>query len=225
MVDYCTLAELKAQPGITGTGDDAVLTLAISAAAAAIDAFCNRPDGFKALSVADATTRTYTGSGGPVQFIDECTAVLNVYVKDSSTETTYTAWAATDWIAFSGDPERADFNRTPYTALMVDPNGTYAEFTSGLVASRPGFSPSTDHLRTRGWPTVQVKARWGYANTIPAQVQEANVLQALRWFKRGQSGGADATTGPEFGQLLYRKVLDPDIEMMLVNSRLVRVTI
>ena len=62
---YATVAELKAQINMTGTSDDAVLQAIIDAASQSIDNFCQRADGF--VADAKASTRTYPGSGGPVQ--------------------------------------------------------------------------------------------------------------------------------------------------------------
>jgi len=220
MTSYASIAELKKQidkTGSTGTGDPTNLQLLLDASTEAINAYTNHPDGFVALTTAAA--RVYTGDGGPYQWIDECVAITLVEVKDSPTDTTYTAWAATDWIAFSGDPEAPDFNRTPYTAIMVAP-GTYSHFVSGRFTQRRGFTPDT--TVARGTPTVKVTARWGYAVNAPSRVTEACLIQAARWFKRGESSWADAMAPAQFGTLMFTKVLDPDVEAMLRLGRLVR---
>ena len=213
MAVYATVAELKARVNITSTdaSRDSVLSALLAAASGAIDQFCNRPDGFLAASVASA--RTYAGRGAPFVWIDECTEITAVAVKDAATDTTYTAWATTDWVAFSGSPDAPDFNRTPYTGIMTDPNGNYDTFTAGEFITRRGFRPSSGV--GRAVPTVQVTARWGYANETPAQVREAAITTAARWYKRGESSWADAMSNGEMGQLIYRRSLDADVEMML----------
>jgi hypothetical protein len=221
MTSYATIAELRLQidkTGTTGTGDNTNLQLLLDAATEGINAICNRPDGFVALSVAAA--RLYNGEGGPYQWIDECITVSLVEVKDSPTDTTYAVWTASDWIAFSGDPESPDFNRTPYTAIMVQPNGTFSHFVSGKFTTRRGFMPDT--MVSRGTPTVRITAKWGYATTVPTRVKEACLIQAARWFKRGESSWADAMAPANFGTLMFTKVLDPDVEAMLIRGRLVR---
>src|SRR5512139_154293 len=221
MASYASITELKLQidkTGATGTGDPANLQLLLDAATDAINSYTNHPDGFVALAV--ATARTYNGEGGPYQWIDECTSISLVEVKDSPTDSTYQAWAATDWVSFSGDPEAPDFNRTPYTAIMVTPNGTYSHFTSGRFTTRRGFMPDT--TVARGTPTVRVTAKWGYATTCPNRVKEACLIQAARWFKRGESSWADAMAPAQFGTLMFTQVLDPDVEAMLRLGRLVR---
>ena len=220
--DYATLVELKARINKTGSGDDTPLQALLNAAALTIDNFCNRPDGFVADSSASA--RVYTGSGGAIQRIDECSTVSAVAVKSSATASSYTAWTTDDYIEFGGDPKRPDFQPTvkgkPYTALMIKPGGDYSHFTSGEYSSLQGFKP--DFTVTRGVPTVQVTAKWGYASTVPLPIKEATITQAARWYKRGQSAWADTVGNPDLGQLMYRKKLDPDIELMLVSGRFVK---
>lgn len=221
-MSYATIAELRLQidkTGVTGTGDPANLQLLLDAATNAINGYCNRPDGFVAIAV--ATARLYNGSGGPYQFIDECAVVTKVEVKESPSDTTYLTWsAATDYLPFRGDPTEPDFNRLPYDGLMVVPNGTYSHFTSGKFTQRQGFMPDT--VVSRGTPTVRITANWGYAVTCPVQVKEACIIQASRWFKRGESAWADAMAPASFGTLMYTKVLDPDVQLILQAGRLVK---
>ena len=132
MALYCTPAELRTQiekQGTTGAGADDALNLIIEAASRTIDRHCNRPDGFVALST--ATMRYYTGLGKAYLLIDECVAVTAVSVKDSPSDTTYTAWLATDYQACTGDPEYPDWNKTPYNMPMTLASGDYSTFLSG----------------------------------------------------------------------------------------------
>lgn len=197
---YATAAELRTQiekAGTTGSGSDAALGLILDAASQAIDNHCNRPDGF--LSAAIATARYYTGLGKHYLMIDECTAITAVGVKDSVTDTTYTAWAVTDWKAASGDPKNPDWNRLPYDMIVVLPSGDYAVFMPGTAY---------------GIPTVSVTANWGYATAIPPAIKGACIALCARWYKQGQAAWADTLTSPELGQMIYRKE-NTDIRMML----------
>ncbi len=220
MTDYATLAECKAAMQKNQVTNDAALSLCITAASRAIDNVCNRPDGFVALSV--ATARTYAGQGRSWQPIDDCTAITLVAVKDSPTDSAYTSWAVTDWIAFTGDPERPNFNKTPYTALMCSAGGNYSVFTSGFYTTRPGFRPDPDYEYKRGVPTIQVTAKWGYATSVPDAIKQAAIAQACRFWKRGESGWSDTLATGELGMLLYRQALDPDIKNLLIMGRYVR---
>ncbi len=215
MTSYATPAELRAiglggKTATTGPSTDANLQIALDAATDAINAVCNRPDGFISLSV--ATARTYTGSGEAYQWIDECTAITLVEVKESPTDTAYVAWAASDWLPFSGDPKYPDFNSLPYNGLMVVPDATYSHFIKGSFP--PNRSPAT--------PTVRVTAKWGYSVAAPARVKQACIAQAARWVKRGEGAWNDALASANMGTLLYLKEIDPDIKTMLVNARLVK---
>lgn len=222
MTDYASLAEFKAEIPLSSVDAtrDAVITRMLTAASRAIDAFCGRPDGFVS---GLAAARYFAGSGNALMPIDECTSITEVAVKDSAIETTYTAWAATDWIPFTGDPERPNFNKTPYTWLMVDPSGSYVSFTSGNFLSRGGFSPLSDGMRAT--KTVKVTATWGYAATVPDQIKEACLIQTARWWKRAQSSWGDSMASPELGVLIYRQKLDPDVANILVGGRFVKMAL
>lgn len=213
MATYCTAAEFRTQiekTGNTGADSDAALGVIIEAASRAIDHYCNRPDGF--VAPANGTARVYAGQGKPYLLIDECTSVSLVAVKQSASDTTYTSWAAGDWLAAKGDPEDPDFNHTPYDLLLALPTGNYSVFTNGTYVGRKGFPPSTDTPFMI--PTVQVTAKWGYATTAPGAIKEACIALSARWWKQGKGAWADTLSSPDLGQLIYRKE-NVDIRMML----------
>ena len=231
---YGSVAELRARVDRTRAVDDAQLLQILTAASRSIDNACNRKDGF--LTALPYTDRVYAGSGGPVQLIDECTSVELVAVKDSATATTYTAWAATDWLLFRGDQRNPQFNEPPFDKLMIAPGGDYARFASGSMGGASGldayflssamlsrlrYNPRTAH----GVPMVQVTGLWGYADTLPPEIGEAAMMQAARWYKRFQSAMSDVLADGELGTLLYRQALDPDIRRILVDGRYVKRTV
>lgn len=220
---YATLAELKSRIDMTVADHDADLAALLVAAADSIDRACNRPGGFVADNL--ASSRIYTGSGGPIQTIDECTSITTVEVKDSASDTSYTTWAVTDWVAFGGGPRNPNFqptvNNRPYTSLMIAPEGDYAIFTSGSYSTMRGFRPTFNV--SRGVPTVKVTSKWGYSIAAPGVIQEANIVQAARWWKRGLEGWAYIpVAGGVMGQPQYQKILDPAILVMLRNGRFIR---
>lgn len=214
---YGTAIELRARIDKTSTVDDTVLTAIIAAAERNINRACNRPDGFEAT---DSAARIFTGQGKPYLLIDETPDISLVAVKDSSTDTAYTSWLPGDWIACRGDPRSPDFNSLPYDLLMVDPTGDESHFTSGFYGMRV-------HSQGVRWgvPTVQVTANWGYSFVAPADIREACLMQAARWFKRFQSSMADVLASDELGALLYRQSLDPDIKRLLNDGRYIKPTI
>jgi hypothetical protein len=220
MVDYCAAADVylptnKMKPT---PEDNTVFAALITAASRAIDNHCNRPDGFIAASVASA--RQYTGSGDYVQFIDECVSITLVETKLSITDS-YTAWAATDWLPFSGDPLSPNFNGLPYDALMTSGDGSFPLFHSGRVPYLRGFQPDVDNTG-RALPTVRITAKWGASVAVPEAIKQACIIQVARWYKRGQSGWADTLASNDFGQLMFTKALDPAIVEILDNGRYVK---
>jgi len=221
---YATPAELKAEMNINVTTYDAVLTKALEGATLCLDQICNRPDGF--VSDAVASARVFSGSGKNYQYIPECTSISLVAVKESITATTYTSWDTTDWISFRGDLEFPDFNSTPYEGLFIDfANGSESIFTSGRMSGGGGWGSGDRSAVVIAQPTVQVTAKWGYATTCPADIHEVCMMQAARWYKRFQSGMSDTMATAEFGALMYRQVIDPDVKLILSNGRRIRVMV
>jgi hypothetical protein len=229
---YATVIDLREEMNLDSAAHDATLVRILDAAEVKINNFCKRPDGF----VADtsATARYYVGSGDPYQDIDECVEITGVAVKDSVSddEDSYTAWTlgvvgtttGADCFPARGSKKRPDYRTPaqvgkPYTMLVIGANADYSTFTGGGWTGRSGFRRT---LTMRGLPTVQVTARWGYASTVPADIKEATIMQAARWYKRLQSAMADATASAELGQLLYTQKLDPDIAGILIDGGYVR---
>lgn len=203
MAPYATVAELKAQINKNEPGDDVVLEQLIAAAQQCINGICNRPDGF--VADATATARLFAGSNRLDMRIGECVEVTLVESKHP-TETTWTAWQAGHWLTFSGDPRDPDFNRLPFTQLMVAPVSAHAFFPAGRRGSI-------------AVPTIRVTARWGYAPVVPDVIRQATMTQAAKWYKRGQSSWDDVIANAEFGTLNFRQAMDPDVMLMLVKGR------
>jgi hypothetical protein len=224
---YATLAEVKQQMGKTDAGADVYIPSIIDAATEGINNFCNRPDGFEASD--QATQRFFPGNGKAFMHIDECVEITAVAVKDSATDTAYTAWTPPttnmsgdgDWFAFTGDPQWPDFNSLPRTSIMVDPNGDQVQFTSGLFTGLRGFPPREGSLE-RQVPTVRVTARWGYAEDVPPAIKQACIMQTTIWFKRLEGAMATALATTELGTLELFATLDPAVEYLLRLGRYVR---
>jgi len=223
---YTTVREVRQHIDKTVQEDDPVIKALILAAGNAIDRFTghyqqdgdgNDIEAF--LAPTTATTKIYAGSGLAHQWIEECVEITAVAVKDSVTSATYTAWTAgTDWIAFSGPAADPNFNRIPYTGLLLAANSSYGIFTSGSFNGPAGFPPGNLD-RQRATPTVQVTARWGHSITTPEEITTACIMQTARWYKRLQGAQDITLASDDFGTILYRQVLDADVKMILVNSR------
>lgn len=220
---YGNPTELKTRIGQDTSTDDTVLTALLTAVSRMWDNYCNRHEyGFKAIE--NATARIYAGRGQTFLSIDENIEVTAVAVKDSVTDTGYTAWASGDWISYRGSNRVPNFNGLPYTAIMVAASGTKSYFLDGRYATQPGFSAPLDADLKRNVPTVQVTARWGYADDVPEIIREATLAQAAIFYKRGKGSWADVLRNSDFGDERFVRVLDPALQFMVENTRLVRRT-
>ncbi len=166
-----------------------------------IDRITGREEG--AYQVSAATVRYFDGSGCGFQWVDEMAeAPTAVAVSDDGSVTTYTSWASTDYMPW---PYNAAAQGRPYTRLDVDQlNGNHALFYA--------FPRS-----------VKVTAKWGYSTEVPEDVQQAVIVQTVRWFKRAQQAFQDAGAIFDLGQLRYVKQVDPDVQVMVEHLR--RVTV
>ena len=217
---YSTLALLKLAMQKGDNDADALLSIFLEASTRAIDNFCHRPDGFIAKTV--ATAHFYRGSGGTTQYIDECIEVEAVAVKESPTSTDYTAWTAPttnmagdgDWIAFAGSTEEPNFNRRPYNALMIDPNGDNPWFTGGKSNQDRSFG-SSGGSTLAALPTVRVTAKWGYSVEVPEDIRAACQMQAMIWYKRQQGSGATVLANADLGSLEIFATIDPMVKLIL----------
>src|SRR5512138_392139 len=111
--DYCTVAEIKAmmQDNTWGATYDAILAILATRASRALDRFVGRANG--AFYVTVDSTKYFDGSGGREQWIDELAATpTSVAVAETGALTTYTTWAATDYILWP-------YSSTPYLRLDV----------------------------------------------------------------------------------------------------------
>lgn len=220
---YATPAMLKADIQKTDATDDATIQRLLNAAAFCIDHWSGRKhmdetiDSFLAPALASA--RLYSPVLGYHCYTDECVEYTLVEQKDSPTDTTYVTLSVDDYVPFSGDPERPNFNSIPYDGVLISAIGSQEPFTSGSYSFRPGFRPS--FTGRRRVPTLRITGRWGYAQTTPPVVTAATILLASRWFKRGQSAWSAVLASAEAGTLTYL-AKDADVMLMIQGARLIR---
>jgi hypothetical protein len=189
---YATAQQLRDQVDVQRDVADPVLEDLLEAATELIDRFCRRPDGF----IADAapSDREYSGAAQHFLMIDECVEIVSVSIDGDAVD-------PADWRGFRGSGRKPSFH-PPFHGVMLGWGDRFP--------------------RTRRFPNVTVAARWGYADELPANVHQATITQASRWWMRGRIGWADTTEPPEGGSIQYRKVLDPDVELMLTRVGMVR---
>lgn len=198
--DYCTAAEIKAaMPDVTwGSTYDTILGLFATRGSRAIDRYTNRKPG--AFYVSADVTRYFDGSGGTELWIGELAAApTTVQVAETGVLTTLTTWASTDYLLH---PYNALDDGEPYRRLDIDvANGTKTCWYAFPKA-------------------VKIVGKFGYSATVPDDVKQAAIIQAVRWFKRGQQAFSDTGAIVELGQLTYTKALDPDVALLIDHLRL-----
>lgn len=221
---YAEADDLRASLSQNSTADDTVLEFLLDTASSFIDHHCNRKEyGFLALKT--ATALEFPGNGQRYIYIPECMAITVVKVKEDPTGTFETTIAAGEYRGFRGSPKRTTsikYGRTPFHGVILLPGGSKASFIDGRYRARPGFKPIDDDIEVVYFPTVEVTARWGYADAIPNQIRTATIMQAMRWYKRMAGGMGDALASPDLGQMQFVKKLDPDIDAILHMTGLVR---
>lgn len=211
MARYGTIAQLKIRAEITAVltaAETTMLEEILDASSRAIDRACKTiDDGFAVPTV--ASTKYFTAYGENFLRIPPCIALTTVSVKASRTAATYTAWSTPttamagdgDWLPARGNAQDPTYATLPYNLLIIDRNGDYATFLNGDDA-----------------PVVKILATWGSQSVTPADIREACLMQATKWFKQEQGAMAATLGNYEFGQIKYRRGLDREVLSILING-------
>lgn len=154
---YTTLANVKAQLGITDSTEDTLIGLAIDAASRSIDRWTDTE-----FNTSVATARAFYVSADGMVWLDRFTSVTGLVVKTGTDGTYPTTLTSTQFVL---QPPDAPARGQAYYAVL---------------------SPIAYFPRSYGFPTLQVTARWGY-DTIPADVELAARIKACHLFQRKDS--------------------------------------
>lgn len=186
---YCTRDELKGNVTIDTTDvlDDTRLDGVIEAASRNIDRYTRR----HFYKSATDETRYYTPTNARLVLIHDLVSITSLKTDDSGARDYGTTWSSSD---YDLGPDNAALDGWPYTSITVTPNGLYRFY--------PRYSRSVQITGIFGWPAV------------PADVHQACLLQAARYFKRKDLIFGIAGEGG-MGQLRAIDKLDPDVEQML----------
>lgn len=197
--DYCTAAEIKAMmpDGNWGSGYDTLLATLATRASRALDLYLGRSPG--AFAVSADETRYFDGSGTTELWVGELAAApTSVSVAEGGELSNYTDWDSSDYFLW---PYNAPAMGEPYLRMDVDTlNGSKSVWSRYPMA-------------------VKVVGKFGYSTSVPEVVKMATIIQAARWFKRGQQAFEDTGAVAELGQLRYVKMLDPDVENLVNHLR------
>lgn len=197
--NYCTLAETKAVMPDTSWGSsyDAVLAALIERASRAIDMFTGRWPG--AYYVISDSVRYFDGNGKSDLFIDElASAPSAVHVAETGDLSAYSLWSSSDYFM---KPYNASQFGMPYEWIGLD-------LLYGAKTSWPAYQKA-----------VKITGKFGYSLTTPSEVKQATIIQAVRWFKRGQQAFRDTGAIVELGQLTYTQAVDPDVAEIISHLR------
>lgn len=204
MADYATLAEVQAGfpdstlATTTDTGFTGLIASMITRASRLIDNEVGMwPNYFEPTT--DGETRLFDGSGENAngsQPIDDCISLTSVSVAESGgvASSDYTTWT-----------EDTDFFVAPYNYVAL------SQPITDLIIQRDGGKGSW--LRAR--KSIKVTGLFGYALTRPEEINQACIIQAVRWYMRSKQSYEDASANPFTGELLFLQELDPDIKLIL----------
>lgn len=186
---YTTAAAIKTYLGITGVGDDALITILIANAQKAIDNYTKRT--FEAS--ADATRYFTVGvdTRGDILYLDEdlCAITSVTTNADNSSPTSLTV--NTHYIALPR-------NVTPYHSLKLLDAYAY----TWTYTSNPEFG-------------VEVEGRWAYSTTPPADILQAMYRLVGYYYRQRDSQVFDVTAIPDAGIITIPKGIPADVEQIL----------
>jgi len=225
--NYCTASEIKEMmpDGNWGTTYDSILSLLASRASRVVDKWTGRKPG---AYYVDADSTYYFD--GPMKQVSQIgnsyegyysnrlgglrTPSSQLWIGEIATSPTSVAMALTGDINNYTSLSVADYFCWPYNApsegipyMRLDLNMMYGAYK--LWYSFP-----------KG---IRVVGKFGFSAAVPDDIKQACIIQASRWFKRGQQGFQDTGAVNDMGQLRYVKQLDPDVELMLMHYKKVTV--
>lgn len=192
MGNYVTLTNVKDALGITGSGDDTFLNLAIDSVEELIDDLCGRSftqDG-------SATAKTFRAQPY-YAVVDDISTLTGLVIKtDTSADGTFdTTWATSDY--------------------QVEP-------LNNLAASRPvwnlrAIGDNTFPVYGDGQVSLEVTARWGWP-AVPSAIQQVALMLSTRYYSRKASPLGVIGMG-DFGPVRISRY-DSDVTQMLSDYRL-----
>lgn len=182
---YCTIADLKAYLGITGTGDDTLLYDCILRAQKLIERKTGR-----VFEVTVSTTHYFDAvadvAGSVLWFDDDCCSLTTVTNGDADSTVITSAYYVTQ-------PR----NTTPYHAIKLLSSSGYSwEYTN---------DPEN---------AIQVSGKWGYSATPPDDIVQACVRLAAYLYRQKDQQLIESMV-TEQGIITVQPDLPKDIETIL----------
>lgn len=196
---YCTVAELRAHLGDTGSKlDTGLLERAINATSRSIDRHCNR----RFWQDTSPTTRKYVVDDCWSAWVDDIASTAGVEVK------TDPGLAGSFSLTWTAD---ADYQLKPL-------NGGVDGFTPFAYTQIEATGTKVFPIDWRGTrPTLQITATFGWSD-VPDEVNEACLLKAAQLFRRKDAPFGVAGFG-EFGPVRITRA-DPDVMDLLMPYKI-----
>lgn len=191
--DYIDVAEFADFVRVTDTVDDAVIALAITSAARAIDTATNRQFGF-ATGERLYTARPDYDRGRWVIVVDDIQTTDGLTILVDGEELT----------DYRMDPPNAVADGKAWTRIVVGKDSTVVPTGEELEVAATG---------QWGWTIVPD----GEESAIPKAVQMANQLQANRFVNRRDAWAGVAGSPDSGSEVRLLKQLDPDVRMSLTG--------
>lgn len=195
-MDYCTVAQLRAELGDDGAVlPETLLQKAVTAASRAVDGWCGRPPG--AFGLSELTPRLYRPCDPVTVAVDDIGSRegLTVATDDDGDGVFETIWDATEYVL---EPLNADTRGTAYSWQTITAVGA-RRWPCGSLR-----------------PALRVTARWGWS-AVPDDVTAATILRAVALFKRKEAPYGVAEFG-EFGPVRISRQ-DTDVISLLTPYR------
>lgn len=191
---YATLAELKSRlGGVSGAGEDAALTNALTSASRDIEKFCKRQFN----KTTTATARVFEPISPKLALIDDFHTTTDLVIATGDGDDTF----GTTWTT-------ADRQLEPLNGIRDGESG----WPYWRIRARNG---QTFPASTVGGATLQVTAQWGW-NAVPASVKEACLALAEETYKLKDAPFGVAGFG-DMGVVRIRE--NPKIAAMLARYR------
>ena len=185
---YTTNTLVKTYLGISGSGDDTLLTTLIARAQAAIDSYTNRT-----FEASGDTTRKFTvgeDTDGDWLFIDEDLCDITTVTNNADASSPETV-ASTKYITYPR-------NDTPYFALkLINSSSTNWTYTDDAENG------------------ITIAGKWAYSESPPDDIIHACIRLAAYYYRQKDAQVFDVTADPQAGVLLVPQGLPSDVKVIL----------
>jgi len=184
---YTTAALLKTYLGVSGSGDDTLLTALIARAQSAIDHYTGRT-----FEASGDTTRKFTvgvDTDGNMLYFDEDCAAITTVTTNADNGSGGTTIAAAYYVTYPR-------NRTPYYAIEI--LNTYSwEYTTDAENG------------------ITVAGKWAFSTSAPDDIVHATIRLAAYFYRQKDAGVFDTTAIPDAGIIQIPQGIPRDVQLIL----------